>query len=394
VVKKPTYEELETRVRALEGEARQLKQAEEALREGEDAPGEEIDHGSLIENSLTGIYIDQDEKIAFANKRFAQIYGYLKDELVGTESRRLVHPEDRALTDEMRKKRMRGQDAPSEYEARGLTKDQRTIWIYRRNTVIEFGGRPAILGNIVDITKQKETEEELRKTNEDLQSFLHAVSHDLKTPIISIQGFSSRLLKKFKGVLGEKGQEYVQRIMDSADRMEAIVSDLLALSMIGRVVSKFEHHDSLEMVTKVTSALQDRLKSKEVELSVAQNLPNIYCDGERVYQVFENLIVNAIKYSDGSTKPRIEIGYEDQGSFHQFHVKDNGIGIAPQFHRKIFEMFLRLNQIESEDGTGLGLPIVERIVAHHGGRVWVESEQGEGATFLFTLPKEAFQPRT
>jgi signal transduction histidine kinase len=194
-------------------------------------------------------------------------------------------------------------------------------------------------------------------------------------------------------VLGERGQEYVQQIIKSADRMEAIVSDLLALSMIGRVVSRFKHHDSLEMVKKVTSTLQDRLNAKQVELTVEQNLPDIYCDGERVYQVFENLIVNAIKYTDGSTRPRIEIGYEDQGSYHQFHVKDNGIGISPQFHRKIFEMFLRLKQVEHEDGTGLGLAIVERIIAHHGGRVWVQSEQGEGATFLFTLPKEAFQPR-
>jgi PAS domain S-box-containing protein len=363
VVKKPTYEEVVKRVRALEGEVLQLERAEEALQESEEVRQEEIKYGPLIESSLTGIYIDQDEKIAFANKRFAEIYGYLKDELVGKESWRLVHPEDRALTDEMRKKRLRGQDVSSEYEARGLTKDQRTIWINRRNTLIEFGGRPAILGNIVDITKQKEIEEELRKTNEDLQSFVHAVSHDLKTPIISIQGFSSRLLKKFKAVLGEKGQEYIQRIIDSANRMEAIVSDLLALSMVGRVVSIFEDHDSLEMVNKVTSALQDRLNAKEVELAIAQNLPSIYCDGERVYQVFENLIVNAIKYADGSTRTRIEIGYEDQGSFHQFHVKDNGIGIAPQFHRKIFEMFLRLNQIEHEDGTGLGLAIVERIVA-------------------------------
>jgi len=381
MARKPTYEELEQRVKELEKETAERKRAEEALRESEKK------YSTLVENSLTGIYIDQDKKIVFANNRFAEIYGYPGEEFVGIQTWRLVHPEDRPLTDRMRTKRLRGEDTPSEYEARGLTKDGETIWIKRRNTRIEYWGRPAILGNIVDITEQKSAEEELRKINEGLKNFVRVVSHDLKTPIISIQGFSSRLLKKYKKKLGENGRRHLEQIEASARRMEVLVSDLLALSSIGRVVSNFEHIPCVQIVRNVTSGLQDRLKEKGIELVVADNLPTIYCDGERIYQVFENLLVNAIKFTAAVKNPKIEIRYVDRRGSHQFYVRDNGIGIDPKHHRKIFEMFHRLREIEDEEGTGLGLSIVDRVVHNHGGKVWVDSEKGKGTTFHFTLPK-------
>ena len=359
----------------------QRKKNEEALRQSEEK------YSKLVENSLTGIYIDQDEKIVFANNRLAEIYRYPREELIGIESWRLVHPEDRALTDKRRARRLKGKEVPSEYEARGLTRDGETIWITRRNVRIEYKGRPAILGNIVDITGKKRAEEQLRKINEELKNFVHVVSHDLKNPIVAIQGFSLRLLDKYRDNLGEKGRGYLELINASARRMEVLVSDLLALSSIGRVVSTLKDVPSLEILRDVTSSLEDRLQKKGIELVLADNLPTIYCDGERIYQVFENLLVNATKFMGATKDPKIEIGYEDRGDFHQFYVRDNGIGIEPQYHRKIFEMFHRLREIEDETGTGLGLAIVERIVKNHGGKVWVESEKGQGATFYFTLPK-------
>jgi PAS domain S-box-containing protein len=357
------------------------KLAEEALRESEKK------YSTVVENSLTGIYIDQDEKIVFANNRFAEIYRYPREELMSMESWRLVHPEDRDLTKEMRTRRLKGEDALSEYEARGLTRDGETIWITRRNVRIEYKGRPAILGNIVDITEKTLAEEQLRKINDELKNFVHVVSHDLKNPIVAIQGFSSRLLKKCQDNLGEKGRGYLELINAAAGRMEVLVSDLLALSSIGRVVSTFKDIPSLEILKNVTSSLEDRLQKKGIDLVLADNLPTIYCDGERIYQVFENLLVNAIKFMGATKDPKIEVGYEDMGNFHRFYVRDNGIGIDPEYHRKIFEMFHRLREIADETGTGLGLAIVERIVKNHGGKVWVESVKGQGATFYFTLPK-------
>lgn len=139
------------------------KRAVKALQESEEK------YSTLVENSLTGIYIDQDAKIVFANKRFAEIYGYSRDELVGVESWRLIHPEDRALTNEIRAKRLRGEEGPSEYDARALTKDGETFWIKRRNTPVEYHGRPAVLGNIVDITQRKQAEEALRRAHNELE---------------------------------------------------------------------------------------------------------------------------------------------------------------------------------------------------------------------------------
>ncbi len=358
------------------------RRAEEELREGEEK------YSTLVESSLTGIYIDQEKRIVFANNTFAEIYGYPKDELMGIETWKLVHPEDRTLTEDVRARRLKGEDLPAEYEARGLTKSGETIWIKRRNSRIEYQGKPAILGNIADITEQKGAEEELRKTNEELENFVHVVSHDLKTPIISIQGFSSRLLKKCEDKLEDTERKYLEQIRTSADHMEMLVSDLLSLSMVGRVVSTFEEVPSLEIVKRATSSLKHRLKESGIELTIGENLPNIYCDGERMYQVFENLLVNAIKFVKGTKTPMIEVGYDEKGALHQFHVKDNGIGIDPKYHRKIFEVFHRLKEIKDQEGSGLGLAIVARIIDHHGGKAWVESEKAKGATFYFTLPKK------
>ena len=398
----------------------QRERAEASLRESE------AKYSSLVENSLTGIYIDQERKIVFANNRFAEIYRYSRDELIGLEAWKLVQPDDRAMTEEIRMKRLKREDAPLEYEARGLTKDGETIWIARRNAAIEYEGEPAILGNIVDITEQKRAEEDLQKAhhelekrveertadlsranallkkeiadrkraeedlqkiNEELKHFAHVTSHDLKTPLVYILGFSSILLDNYYDKLDEKARTCLERIEASAHRMDVLVSDILALSTLGRVVSTFEDFPSHKIVESVISGIQDRVRKKGIELVVAENLPTICCDRDRIYQVFENLVVNAIKFTGDTKNPKIEIEYEDRGDFHEFCVRDNGIGIDQKYHREIFEKFHRLKEIQDDEGTGLGLAIVERIVSNHGGRVWVESEKGKGSTFCFTLPK-------
>jgi hypothetical protein len=250
---------------------------------------------------------------------------------------------------------------------------------------------PVVLPDVVrrygDRIARKQVEEELRKINEELKNFAHIVSHDLKTPIVHIQGFSSLLLEDHHEKLEEKSRMCLERIRANAHRMEVLISDLLALSRVGKVVSTFEDVPSFEIVKNLTSDLQDRLEAKGIELVVADNLPAIYCDGDRIYQVFENLLVNAIKFIGDTKNPKIEIGYEHMGDFHVFHVRDNGIGIDSKHHLEIFDRFHRLRQIEDEEGTGLGLAIVERIVNNHDGSVWVESQKGKGATFYFTLPK-------
>jgi PAS domain S-box-containing protein len=355
--------------------------AEEALRESEKK------YSTLVENSLTGIYIDQDEQIVFANQTLADTYGYPMEELIGIESWRLVHPDDRPMTDKIRAKRLEGKRAPTEYEARGLKKDGSLIWVKRRNTKIEYEGRVAILGNVVDVTGRKRAEEQSKRTNRELRNFASVVSHDLKSPILAIQGFASRLTKNLPDLPEGRAGKYLEQILSSAHRMEHLVDDLLALSKSGRVVSTLEEIPSQEMVRSVTSALQHRLEEEGIELVVADGLPTVRCDRDRICQVFENLLVNAIRSLGTTRNPRIEIGIEEVKDFHTFFVRDNGIGIDAKHQRRIFEMFYRVKGTYEKEGTGLGLAIVERIVRAHGGRVWVASEEGKGATFFFSLQR-------
>lgn len=377
----PSYEELQQKLREVESNLASCRYAEQALQESEKK------YSTLVENSLTGIYIDQGDKIVFANDQFAQIYGYTKDEVLGMENWRLVHPEDRKLTDEMREKRLKGQNAPREYEARGLMKDGSAIWVRRRNTRIDYEGRPAVLGNIVDITEDKQTREELKRAKEELEIFLNMMSHDLKTPIIAIQGFSHRLLERCDHELENAAREYLEQIVRNAGRVSSMVADALNFSKAGREVLNHKEIPSLQIVRDIVAGLKMKLEENNTSVVVKDNLPVILADEEKIRRVFQNLLANAAKFTQKADEPMIEIGYKDAGACHQFFVRDNGVGIDEKDQDCVFEAFHRLNRIEDEEGSGLGLAIVDRAVRAHGGEVWVESEEDEGATFYFTLPK-------
>lgn len=379
--KKLSYEALKEKLNALESELLICREMQKALGESERR------WKRMVENSLTAIYVDQDGKIVFANNQFATIYGYSGDELIGIESSKLVHPEDRALTDEMRAKRLRGEKPLSEYDARGLTKDGKTIWVRRRNTDIQYEGKPAILGNQLDITEEKRFEDQLEKANEYLTDFANVISHDLKTPIISIRGFVSRLMRHYADGLDQRGMDYLHYIDASARRIDALASDLRAFLKSGQLSYEFETVSPGEVVESVLRDFEEILKTRQIELILPDDLPSVYCDAEKISHVFQNLIENAIKYMGDTPNPRIEISCKDMGSLQQFSIKDNGIGIHSKDHQRIFDKFQRLKNAKDEEGTGLGLAIVKRIVEMHGGTVKVESDLGKGTTFIFTLPK-------
>lgn len=358
--------------------ALERRSAEEALRESEKK------YSTLVEGSPTGICVEQDGKIVFANSRFSEMYGYTRGELLGSD---VDHFGDCEIPCPSRETKITVDGLTAGYEIKCRKRNGQIIWIKRRDAEIEYRAKPAVLANVLDITEQKKAQEELQRMNKELEDFVNIVSHDLKTPIISIQGFSRRLSEACKTELGEKGRTYLDHIKAAACRMELLVSDLLVLSKIGRVTSSFRIVSSFETVQRLAAALYDRLGDRRIDLQFSTNLPDIYCDGERMYQVFENLVVNAIKFVLNAENPVIRIGYNDKERFHEFYVRDNGIGIDPKYHHKIFEMFHRLDEMKNEEGTGLGLAIVEKIISNHGGKVWVESEKGEGATFYFSVPK-------
>ena len=243
-----------------------------------------------------------------------------------------------------------------------------------------------------DITERKRAEAErerlladLEAKNKELESFVYTVSHDLKAPLVSLNGFSSVLQKDYESQLGEEGKHYLERIQANVAHMEVLITSLLELSRIGQVVGSIEEIDVAALLREIRDALAVRLKEAGAEFVVQEPLPTVRADRGRIHQVFVNLIDNAVKFRSAERALRIEVGCRQESGFYRFHVADNGIGIAPQYHEQIFTPFRKLHpEIE---GVGIGLALVKKIVEHHGGRVWVESEAGKGSTFYFTIPR-------
>ena len=228
--------------------------------------------------------------------------------------------------------------------------------------------------------------EELEAKNAELERFTYTVSHDLKSPLVTITGFLGYLEKDaLAGDIG-KVRSNIDRITMAAQKMQELLNDLLELSRIGRVINPPEHLSFSEIIRESLERVQGQLEAKKIDVKVQADLPSVYGDRVRLVEVLQNLIDNAAKFSDMDQDPRIEIGTmeSDQKGEATFFVRDNGIGIQPEFQERIFGLFNKLDQ--NAEGTGIGLTLVKRIIEVHGGKIWVESELGKGATFYFTLP--------
>jgi PAS domain S-box-containing protein len=238
-----------------------------------------------------------------------------------------------------------------------------------------------------DVTAAKRTEESLRISNEELESFVYAISHDLQAPLRGIQGFAVLLLKRAGERLEHQERHYLERIRKGAERMEELIRDLLEYSRIERITHPWELLSMEQIILQVRMDMEDRIRHTHTELQIEDSLPWVYGDRVRLAQLWANLLSNAIKYVKPGESPVISIGCRKDERYFIFSIRDNGIGISPEFHQKIFGVFNRLHTEDQIEGTGIGLAIVKRIVEFHKGKVWVESAEGEGSTFLFTLPK-------
>lgn len=228
---------------------------------------------------------------------------------------------------------------------------------------------------------------ELELKNAELERFTYTVSHDLKSPLITIKGFLGFLKADAQSGNLQRLESDIQRISDAADKMQLLLNDLLELSRIGRLVNKPQSIDLHEMISEVVELLHGRLHAGNVQVSVSEQLPSIYGDRPRLFEVLQNLVDNAAKFMGDQLNPSIEIGQEgttEDGKPILF-VRDNGIGIDPRFKDRIFGLFDKLDP--HTEGTGIGLALAKRIIEFHGGRIWVESEPGNGSTFYFTLPQ-------
>ena len=230
---------------------------------------------------------------------------------------------------------------------------------------------------------------ELEAKNAELEQFTYTVSHDLKSPLITIRGFLGFIEQDTQSGNTERLKADIQRVSDATDKMQRLLNELLELSRVGRLMNPSETMPFEDLARAAVDIVNGQLKARGVTVTLQPNLPAVYGDRQRLVEVLQNLIDNAIKFMGDQPDPHIEIGQSGEDAEHDkpvFYVKDNGIGIAPEYHEKIFHLFDKLNP--KIEGTGVGLALVKRIVEFHGGRIWVESEGiGKGSKFLFTLPR-------
>jgi PAS domain S-box-containing protein len=226
---------------------------------------------------------------------------------------------------------------------------------------------------------------ELEAKNTQLEQFTYTVSHDLKTPLITIRGFAGAIEDDLQSGKNDRMQADLKHIANAAERMQHLLDDLLDLSRIGQTANPSENMSFDHLIEEALLFTAGRIAEAGVEVVVKPSAAQMRVDRVRIVEAIVNLIDNAAKF--GGNSPRVEIGCKDVGKHWMVYVEDNGIGIEPQYHDKIFGLFDRLDPVA--EGTGIGLTLVKRIVEVHGGRIWVESEgNGKGSRFCFTLPKQ------
>jgi signal transduction histidine kinase len=236
-----------------------------------------------------------------------------------------------------------------------------------------------------ELTERQKLIAQLESNNAELERFTYTVSHDLRNPLVTIKGFLGMLDKDIHDNRQDRIQSDFQRIARATDKMDALLTDLLELSRIGRFVNPPMDFDTVRLIHDALDNLDARLRSKNITMQIAPAFPDLYGDRTRLREVFENLIDNAVKYSGTQSSPLIEIGTRQVKNEAIIFIKDNGIGIEERYQTRVFALFEKLNP--NIEGTGIGLALVKRIVEVHGGRVWVESEGlGKGSTFCFTIP--------
>ena len=242
-----------------------------------------------------------------------------------------------------------------------------------------------------DITERKRAKEKLKLTladlersNRELEQFAYVASHDLQEPLRMVSSYTQLLARRYQGKLGADADEFIAYAVDGANRMQGLINDLLAYSRVGARVKGFEPADCTAVLDQALANLKAAI-DKNGAVVTHDPLPTVMADNLQLVQLFQNLIGNAIKFHV-EEPPRIHILAEQKGNEWVFSIRDNGIGIEPQYAERIFVIFQRLHAREEYPGTGIGLAICKKIVERRGGRIWVESQPGIGSTFYFTIP--------
>jgi signal transduction histidine kinase len=254
-------------------------------------------------------------------------------------------------------------------------------------TIVSINNEDCLLYTISDITGLEKALNDLQNKNSELERFTYTVSHDLKAPLITIGGFMGLLEKDIALGNAEKIHNSAQRIKDAVTKMERLLNELLELSRIGRIVNEPVRISFEEVVKEAIGLAQGRLSANQIEVQIEPDMPMVKVDRARLVEVVQNLLDNASKFIGKQPHPQIRIGARrSMDGDYIFFVADNGIGIEPIYHERVFGLFNKLDA--QTEGTGIGLALARRIIEYHGGRIWVESDgKDKGASFCFTLPR-------
>jgi PAS domain S-box-containing protein len=328
------------------------------------------------------------------DKRIFELFGV--DDPAGQDPGEIwllrMHPADRVRIDAEVDRAIRGEQQ-FDSEFRVLWPDGSVKHVKSYAVVVrDADGVPVrVIGTNLDITARKEAEltlaqrsQDLARSNAELERFAYVASHDLQEPLRMITSYMQLLERRYKGQLDADADEFIAYAVDGANRMKALINDLLAFSRIGTRVKALTPTNFEHVLTRVCANLA--IAIEETSATITHDpLPTTLADESQMTQLLQNLIGNAIKFRD-STPPVIHISAARTGQEWTFQVRDNGIGIAAEYFERIFVVFQRLHRTSEYPGTGIGLSICKKIIERHGGHIWVESTPGAGSTFYFTLP--------
>jgi PAS domain S-box-containing protein len=363
-----------------------------------------------FEGSNDGLWdVNIRDAIFFLSPRGCEILGYKPNEVndVIRNWHNLVFEEDLQESKARLEAHLNGETEIFEVEQRLKMKSGELKWILTRGKLVsrDSEGKPLrITGTHTDITDRKKAENVIKKLNENLESriqirtqellnankeleaFSYSVSHDLRSPLRAVIGYTNILLEDYGNILDEEGKRVCSVISSNAVKMGKLIDDLLAFSRLSRNEMQYTVFEMKELATSVFTELQAQNKNKKIEFKI-DNLPRADGDYSMIRQVWFNLISNAIKYTSRCDKPKISVGFTENPNETVYYIRDNGIGFDMQYINKLFGVFQRLHNTRDFEGTGVGLAIVQRIINRHGGHVWAEGKLESGATFYISLPK-------